>query len=214
MRAHPDDEGRIIAALTEHLEFAEAQFAIFRDLQRAAVREEPGVTLAHDLFWFSLHAHRETAILHLARLFDSHKNVSLTRLISVSTQRVSAATVAEDRARVSNAPDVKRLLRLRNAAFAHRSLDSARKGTAASVEEAALSDSDIQKLLADAFTILRRYGKKHLSRQLLKRADAARAQLASLLVYLQDAESDGFGFVRLQPEIDGAIRRRNNATSA
>jgi hypothetical protein len=202
------DYPAVLNALTEDLQASQAHYSIYHLLRRATADNETFVAQAPDLVWFDLVAHRDTAVIHLSRLYDSHKDsISLRTLINISPSSAGVDERRAHRARVSRtASDVAKLLALRHQVFAHRSPDAARKGAATLISSHDFRSTDIGTLLRDAAELLKRYGGKYMPLRLPKDINAALLQWRALLTFMQMTTFDGRRFNRRVVRLDGAIK--------
>jgi len=198
--------GGVVQALVSDWELAIAQYRIYQSLRHAVAKEYRAASDLRDLVWFMLNAHRDAAVHHLCRLYDSEpKSVSLRTLIQISSAKKGLVRRRKDLHRVSpKSRDVKRLIVLRHNLFAHRSPEAVRDGPDRLLRENALEVPAIQRLLTKAGHLIRDYGGVgYIAQQIPKDSEGALVQLWAMMRFLENATFDGTKFSRAKWFLDG-----------
>ena len=198
----------MLAALTEHAEFASANLALFHRCAAFELNDHL-VRCAHDFVWFGVRAFRDAAILHLFALYDTNRRaISVAAYVRGSPGNGNPeSSRQQDLALLSaKAPEVKKLLRLRNNAVGHTNQHVARQGRHLFIGSFDIGPQELDHLLNRAVTILRKYGGGPLARRLSGTATQAERELLAVTAYLSDATVTRYSLERVEPDIDGRVR--------
>ena len=197
---------RVAAGLFEDLHVAEASLRLLVHVREMVIHRTPLVHLAGDFIWFSLRAFRDSAVMHLAKVYDTNKAAhSLRWYVTNESDQPEAVTAADlKRLSIQNS-DVKRLMRLRHQVFAHRGTESSQKGDRELITLGNLSEDELFTLLDDGFAMLRRHAPRGLRKRIQHRDVDAVDQLIDLDVYLEGTYRIGREVRRSRPFAESDI---------
>jgi len=177
---------------------------------RGIVRHKtPLAYLANDVVWFAMRAFRDSAIVHLWKVYDTQPQARSLRWFVRAHSVADDQTQSQDLLSIAlSQPDVKRLEQLRHLIFAHRGAQAVAAGADATLEANNLSETEFDGLIQRATAVLRRHYGTYLHRQLWHDYRDAISQLTDLDVFLEGTHRGMWGIERFVPDIDGSLRQR------
>ncbi|HET6229318.1 MAG TPA: hypothetical protein VFE05_04505, partial [Longimicrobiaceae bacterium] len=143
-----DEREHAVRGLSEDLQIAFASATLAFELRQMVHRHGPLVRLAEDFTWFALRAARDTAVIHLWKVYDTQKQARSLRWFLSRFSKAGPSDRDRDMQRISpSSADVNRLMRLRHQVFAHRGHEAAVKGSAAILESNDLTAPEVFELI-------------------------------------------------------------------
>jgi hypothetical protein len=174
-----------------------------REMLRA---KSPLARVSESFTWLCLRALRDTAVIHLWKVFDTQRDAHSLRWFVRTHSVLDAAAALADLDRLSKShDDVRRLADLRHQLFAHRSQQSTARGSAALLEANNLTEAEFSTLVQDATRILKRHHGSHLFKEVSHSAAEAVGELIDLDVYLDGTYRGLGGIERFEFVLDGNL---------
>jgi hypothetical protein len=154
--------GDLLKSLVEDLIGAEHHYRIYQALVRETHERDAVISQAAAFWHYTIRAHRDAAIMHLARAYDTTRGSSSLRALvdaaSAIGSKIDFKQVAADRAEVSASDSaVKALLEVRNNVFAHTSARTAATGALDVTQKYPITPAEIRALISRGFRLVQRY---------------------------------------------------------
>ncbi len=202
-----DERRNVALGLAEDLQLASSFISLTFHLRQMHESKSSMVRLAQDFSWFSMRAMRDSAVIHLWKIYDTQKSAHSLAWFLRNHSILDPKTKKNDIFALSTKVDaVRRLAHLRHQLFAHRGSEVARHGNQRILSINNVAEEEFGSLIQNAFSILRRHFGEPLPAQLSADSRNAADQLADLDIYLVDATRDSGGITRFPWEIDGDIK--------